>query len=85
MANYAITLAGNERFRCSVRPTPAITSSTRSGGNTLVNKPTDTKSDRRRSETGFTHPARGSHPNYIIVMLTRRYCDYAGEITRQPL
>ena len=85
MANYAVTLGGNERFRCSVRPAPAITSSTRAGGNTLVNKPTDTNSDRRRSETGFAHPARGSLPNYIIVMLTRRYCDYAGEITRQPL
>jgi hypothetical protein len=75
MAKYAITLAGSERLRCSVRPTPAITSSTRSGGKTLVSKPTDTRSDRRRSETGFTHPARGMATNYIIVTLTERYWD----------
>ena len=45
--------------RTSVRPAPAITSSTRPGGNTRVNTPTDTKSDNRRSDSGFTHPARG--------------------------
>ena len=27
-------------------------------GNTRVNKPTDTKSDNRRSEIGFLHPVR---------------------------
>ena len=41
-------------------PRPAITSSTTSGGNTRVNNPTDTRSDNRRSDTGFTHPARAS-------------------------
>ncbi len=71
---YAITRAGNDRCRNSVRPATAITSSTSPGGNTRVNNPTDTKSDRRRSETGFNHPARGIHPNYTPVTLTERYC-----------
>jgi len=73
IAKYAITRAGNDRFRCSVRPAPAITSSTNAGGNTRVKTPTDTKSDRRRSETGFFHPARGIPPNYTRVSLTERY------------
>jgi len=73
IAKYAITLAGNDRLRCSVRPAAAITSSTSSGGNVRVNTPTDTKSDNRRSETGFVHPARGIPPNYTIVTLTERY------------
>ena len=59
---------------CSVRPVPAITSSTTSPGNTRVSSPTDTRSDNRRSEAGFTHPARGTHPNYTPVTLTERYC-----------
>jgi hypothetical protein len=70
MAKYAITRAGSERF---LRSAEEITSSTKSGGNTLVSRPTDTRSDRRRSETGFTQPARGTHPNYTIGTLTERY------------
>ena len=70
---YAITRAGNDRCRCSVRPASAITSSTRSGGNTRVSTPTDTKSDNRRSDSGFLHPARGMPPNYTDVTLTERY------------
>ena len=73
-AKYAIVRAGNDRCRCSVRPDSAITSSTTSGGNTRVNNPTDTRSDNRRSESGFTQPARGIHPNYTLVVLTERYC-----------
>ena len=73
IAKYAITRAGNDRCRCSVRPHSAITSSTSPGGNTLVNKPTDTKSDNRRSDVGFFHPARGTPPNYTPVTLTERY------------
>ena len=75
IAKYAITRAGNDRCRCSVRPDSAITSSTTSGGNTRVNTPTDTRSDNRRSDSGFTQPARGTHPNYTAVILTERYCD----------
>src|SRR3954454_22783355 len=71
---YAITRAGSDRERCSVRPTSAITSSTRPGGNTRVSTPTDTRSDNRRSDTGFFHPARGMTPNYTDVTLTERYC-----------
>ena len=63
IAKYAITRAGNDRWRWSVRPTSAMTSSTSAGGNTRVSTPTDTKSDNRRSETGFTHPARGMSRN----------------------
>ena len=63
-AKYATTRAGNNRCRCSVRPASAITSSTTSGGNTRVNNPTDTRSDNRRSDSGFTQPARATHPNY---------------------
>src|SRR5664280_2908251 len=70
IAKYAITRAGNDRRRCSVRPSAAITSSTRPGGNTRVNTPTDTRSDNRRSETGFTHPERGMPTNYTVVSLT---------------
>jgi hypothetical protein len=70
---YAITRAGSDRCRCSVRPTQAITSSTRSGGNTHVSTPTETKSDNRRSVSGFTHPARGMPPNHTAVTLTERY------------
>ena len=51
---YATTRAGNARFRCSVLPAALTTSSMTTAGNTRVNKPTDTKSDNRRSETGFT-------------------------------
>jgi len=40
---------------------------------TLVNNPTDTKSDSRRSETGFTHPLRGSSADYTHAVLTERY------------
>ena len=61
-AKYAIVRAGNDRCRCSVRPDAAITSSTTPAGNTRVNNPTDTRSDNRRSDTGFTHPARGTPP-----------------------
>ena len=64
---------GNDRCRNSVRPHPAITSSTNPGGNVRANTPTDTKSDNRRSDTGFNHPARGIHPNYTNVVLTERY------------
>src|SRR5665811_2092507 len=70
---YAITRAGNDRCRCSVRPTAAITSSTNAGGNARVNTPTDTRSDNRRSDSGLVHPARGIHPNYTPVTLTERY------------
>ena len=73
IAKYAITRAGNDRCRCSVRPASAITSSTTSGGNTRVSNPTDTRSDNRRSDSGFTQPARGTHPNYTAVVLTERY------------
>ena len=55
IAKYAITRAGNDRDRCSVRSHPAITSSTTSGGNTRVNKPTDTRSDKRVAVSGFFH------------------------------
>src|SRR5680860_877797 len=72
-AKYAIDRAGNARRRCSVRPASAITSSTSSGGNTRVNNPTDTRSERRRSDSGFTHPDRGIPPNYTHVVLTERY------------
>ena len=71
---YAITRAGSARLRCSVRPVSAITSSTSSGGNARVSTPTETKSDKRRSETGFFHPARGTPANYTNVSLTERYC-----------
>ena len=74
IAKYAIVRAGNDRCRCSVRPDSAITSSTTSGGNTLVSNPTDTRSDNRRSDSGFIQPARGTHPNYTDVTLTERYC-----------
>ena len=73
IAKYAIVRAGNDRCRCSVRPASAITSSTTSAGNTRVSNPTDTRSDNRRSDTGFTQPARGIHPNYTTVVLTERY------------
>jgi hypothetical protein len=53
MEKYAIDLAGNERRRCSVRPHPVITESTTSGGNTFISTPTDTRSDNRRSDSGF--------------------------------
>ena len=72
-AKYATTRAGNNRCRCSVRPAAAITSSTTSGGNTRVNNPTDTRSDNRRSDSGFTQPARATHPNYTTVVLTERH------------
>ena len=48
----------------------AITSSTTSAGNTRVNKPTETRSDRRVSVSGFFHPARATPPNYTVVVLT---------------
>ena len=54
-------------------PDPAITSSTSDGGNDRVNTPTETRSDNRRSDSGFTHPARGIHPNYTAATLTERY------------
>ncbi|GAF44181.1 hypothetical protein RW1_011_02100 [Rhodococcus wratislaviensis NBRC 100605] len=57
---YAVTRAVNDLLRCSLRPHSAITSSTKDAGNTLVSNPTDTTSDNRRSETGFTHPLRGT-------------------------
>ena len=66
-AKYATTHAGNNRCRCSVRPASAITSSTTPGGNTRVNNPTDTRSDNRRSDSGFTQQARATHPNYTPV------------------
>jgi hypothetical protein len=45
--------------------------SARGGPGSLgVNTPTDTRSDNRRSETGFTHPERGMPPNYTVVSLT---------------
>ena len=44
-----------------------------SAAGTAISAPTDTKSDKRRSETGFTHPARGMPPNYTVVILTERY------------
>ena len=71
---YAIVRAGNDRCRCSVRPASAITSSTSPGGNVRVSTPTDTRSDNRRSDSGFLQPARGTHPNYTAVVLTERYC-----------
>jgi len=38
-----------------------------------VRTPTDTRSDNRRSDSGFFQPARGMTQNYIIVTLTERY------------
>jgi hypothetical protein len=35
--------------------------------------PTDTRSDRRRSDAGFTQPPRGMATNNIIVTATERY------------
>ena len=46
----------------------------RQAGNTRVNNPTDTRSDNRRSDSGFTQPARATHPNYTAVVLTERHC-----------
>ncbi len=45
-------------------------SSTSPGGNTRVNTPTDTRSDNRRSDSGFFQPALGMPPNYTDVTLT---------------
>ena len=59
----------------SVRPHPAITSSTTPGENTFAYNPTDTTSARRRSDSGFTQPARGIHTNYTTVTLIERYCN----------
>ena len=56
-----------------MRPAAAITSSTNPGGNTRVNTPTETRSDNRRPDSGFFHPARGMTPNYTGVTLTERY------------
>jgi hypothetical protein len=70
ITKYATTRAGNDRRRCSVRPASAITSSTTSAGNTLANNPIDTKSDKRRSDTGLNCPARGTPPNYTNTTLT---------------
>ena len=70
---YAITRAGNDRCRCSVRPASATTSSTNAGGNVRVSTPTETRSDNRRSDSGFLQPARGTPPNYTPVVLTERY------------
>lgn len=61
------------RLRCSVRPASAITSSTTSAGKTLVKRPIDTKSDNRRSDSGFTHPERGMAIILSSVPLTERY------------
>ena len=57
----------DDAARCA--PTPAITSSTSSGGNTRVSTPTDTRSDNRRSDSGFIHPARGIPTNYTACNL----------------
>jgi hypothetical protein len=38
-----------------------------------VTTPTDTRSDNRRSDSGFVQPARGMPPNYTAVTLTERY------------
>jgi hypothetical protein len=71
---YAMTRAGKDRCRCSVRPASATTSSTNAGGNVRVSTPTETRSDNRRSDSGFLQPARGTPPNYTTVVLTERYC-----------
>ena len=75
IAKYAIDRAGNERRRCSVRPHSAITASTTSDGKTLISTPTDTRSDNRRSDSGFFQPERGTNPNYTDVTLIERYWD----------
>jgi len=59
--------AGNDRFRCSVRPQPATTSSTSAGGKVRVSTPTETRSESRRSDTGFRQPPRGTPSNYTNV------------------
>ena len=74
IAKYAIDLAGNDRRRFSVRPHSAITASTTCAGNTLISRPTDTRSGNRRSDSGFLHPERGIPPNYTRVTLIERYC-----------
>ncbi len=73
MAKYAMTLAVNDRRRRSVRPSSATTASTMWGANTRVSSPTATRSYNRRSETGFTHPPRGTPPNYTSGSFTKRY------------
>jgi hypothetical protein len=67
MEKYAIERAGRDRVRCSVRPQSATTSSTNAGGKVRVSTPTDTKSDSRRSETGFLQPWRATAPSYTSV------------------
>jgi hypothetical protein len=65
------------RSRCSARPTALTTSSITSPGKTRVSNPTDTKSDNRRSKTGFTHSVRagarvfGAREGYRAGVLDR--------------
>lgn len=70
IAKYAIVRAGNDRFRCSVRPHSAITPSTTPGGNTCANNPADTRSGNRVCVSGLRQPARAIHTNYTHVALT---------------
>jgi hypothetical protein len=70
---YVIARAGNDRFRCSVHPQPAMTSSTSDGGNVRVSTPTETRPESRRSDAGFLQPWRGTRSNYTTVTLTERY------------
>lgn len=50
-----------------------ITESSTSGGNPFINTPTDTRSDNRRSDSGFLQPERGMSTNYMVVTLIERY------------
>src|SRR4029078_8667213 len=51
---------GTAPARIALRPARAHTAYTHPPGKTLVSNPTDTKSDRRRSDSGLTQRLRGT-------------------------
>lgn len=68
IARYAIDRAGNDRYRFSVRPHSAITASTTSAEKTFINRPTDTRSGNRRSDSDFRQPDRGIPTNTPVSL-----------------
>jgi hypothetical protein len=74
MEKYAMARAGSDRFRNSVRPQSATTSSTNVGGNVRVSATTETRSHSRQSDAGFLQPPLDATTNYTIATLTEQYC-----------
>ena len=82
---YSTSRAGNNRCRCSRVSVVATTRSTNSGGNALVNAPTDTRSGNQPSGESPADPSRATHRSSRQTIIEQRTQPACQRLDATPL